>query len=332
MDQPAAELSPRISQPPVELRTQILRQGPWIQLGYPDGFAVTRLRVRYPGLPAALRGLRIIHLSDLHARRGWWRAYDELIELVNRSADLVVFTGDLVDDKRDYRPALPIIQRLLRGFQTRLGTFSILGNHDGSLPAAHLPPLGVHFIDGKYMRFQVDSAEIELIGLPGVHRQDMDPRSLLNLPPRTPGVPRFILSHYPDQVLLTRPLRPDLYLTGHTHGGQICLPGGLPIFRHDSLPARLCTGVHRFADTWLIVNRGIGFSGPRVRLFCPAEVIQIVLEDALGSEDITNAGQNAPLPAGPPGDNPPATSSPRNRACPPGTSPVHRPSTTHPSV
>jgi len=288
MDQPAAEQSTRIFQPTVQLRTQILRPGPWVQLGYPDGFALTRLHVQFPSLPAALRGLRIFHLSDFHARRGWWRAYDELIELVNQSADLVLFTGDMVDDKRDYRPALPTIQRLLRGFSTRLGTYIILGNHDGSLLAPHLPPLGVVCIDARYFRLSVDSAQIELIGLPGVHRQDLDPQSLINLPPRTPNTPRLVLSHYPDQVLLTRNLHPDLYLTGHTHGGQICLPGGLPILRHDSLPGRLCTGIHPFADTWLVVNRGFGFSGPRVRLFCPAEVIQIVLEDA--GENTINAG------------------------------------------
>jgi predicted MPP superfamily phosphohydrolase len=306
MDQPAAERSIPTPQPPIELRTQVLRPGPWIQLGYPNGFAFKRLSIRYPRLPAALRGLRIVHLSDFHARRGWWRAYDELIELVNQSADLVLFTGDLVDDKRDYRPALPTIQRLLSGFRARLGVYIILGNHDGSLLSAHLPPLGVCYIDGKYVRLPVGSDGVELIGLPGVHRHDLDPHSLINLPKRQPDTPRLILSHYPDQVLLTRNLQPDLYLTGHTHGGQICLPGGLPILRHDSLPARLCTGIHRFADTWMVVNRGFGFSGPRVRLFCPAEVIQIVLEDAAATS--TDDGRNAPLPAGPPGGNPPASS------------------------
>jgi len=280
MDQPAAEPATSILPSKVELRTQILRRGPWIQLGYPDGFAQTRLHVQIPCLPSPIQGLRIIHLSDFHARRGWWKAYDELIHWVNESGDLVLFTGDLIDDKRDYRPALPTIQRLLRGFRTRLGTYIILGNHDGSLVAPHLPPLGVNCIDGQYMRLAVDSAEIELIGLPGVHRRDLDPQALFNLPPRTMGVPRLILAHYPDQIRLVRPLHPDLYLTGHTHGGQVCLPGGWPILRHDSLPARLCTGVHCHEQTWLIVNRGFGFSGPRVRLFCPAEAIQIVLENA----------------------------------------------------
>lgn len=279
MDQPADKPSPHLPKPPVKLRRHIIRRGPWIQLGYPDGFAMTRLHVHFPGLPGDLRGLRIVHLSDLHARRGWWRAYDQLIQWVNESADLVLFTGDLVDDKRDYRPALPTIQRLLSGFRTRLGTYIILGNHDGSLVAPHLPPLGVNCIDGQYIRLQIDSASIELIGLPGVHRMDLDPQALLNLPTRTPHTPRLILAHYPDQIRLTRSLRPDLYLTGHTHGGQVCLPGGIPIIRHDSLPKSYCSGIHPFENAWLIANRGIGFSGPRVRLFCPAEVIQIILEN-----------------------------------------------------
>ena len=88
---------------------------------------------------------------------------------------------------------------------------------------------------------------------------------------------RIVLSHYPDHLLRTRHLHPDLFLCGHTHGGQVCLPGGYPILRHDSSPRRLCTGIHWIERTWMVVNRGFGFSGMPVRLFCPAEVLDLRL-------------------------------------------------------
>jgi hypothetical protein len=77
-------------------------------------------------------------------------------------------------------------------------------------------------------------------------------------------------------------LTPDLFLAGHTHGGQICLPGRIPIIRHDSLARRFWLGIHRVHGTWLVVNRGIGFSTAlQLRLFCPAEVVEIRLRRAL---------------------------------------------------
>jgi predicted MPP superfamily phosphohydrolase len=69
----------------------------------------------------------------------------------------------------------------------------------------------------------------------------------------------------------------DICLAGHTHGGQICWPDGSPLFRQDTLPPTMCTGVHRINDTWMIVNRGIGAAGLKMRLFCPPHAVQITL-------------------------------------------------------
>ena len=72
-------------------------------------------------------------------------------------------------------------------------------------------------------------------------------------------------------------MAPDIILSGHTHGGQICLPGQIPIIKHTTLPARYVTGVHRFGDMWLVIGRGFGFATWQLRVFCPAEVIELTL-------------------------------------------------------
>ncbi len=56
------------------------------------------------------------------------------------------------------------------------------------------------------------------------------------------------------------------------------MPGGIPIIKHDTLPRRHCSGVHRFGDSWLVVSRGMGFSSYPIRIFCPAEVVEVVIK------------------------------------------------------
>jgi hypothetical protein len=71
----------------------------------------------------------------------------------------------------------------------------------------------------------------------------------------------------------------DVVFTGHTHGGQVCLPGGWPPITHDLLTRRFSSGLHRFeGNFWLSVSRGCGFSKYPIRLFCPAEVIELLLQ------------------------------------------------------
>ena len=72
-------------------------------------------------------------------------------------------------------------------------------------------------------------------------------------------------------------LQPDLYLAGHTHGGQICLPNERAILTHDSLPRTMCKGAHEINGTCLVVGRGFGFTTIPVRAFAPAEVVEVRL-------------------------------------------------------
>lgn len=232
------------------------------------------------GLPAALDGFRIVHLADFHCRRGWDPACDDLItRLKANPPDLILFAGDFVESKRDARPALPTVRRIFTQLTSRLGTFAILGNHDGDLVGAGLAGCNLTLIDHRRVVMETSEAAIELIGLPGVDRQDLDEAWVGSLGKKKPNSVRIVLCHFPDVLPRVMQLEPDLYLTGHTHGGQVCLPGGLPIIRHDSLPRRYCTGIHRAFGTVLVANRGFGFSSPlKLRVNCPAEVVEIVLK------------------------------------------------------
>jgi uncharacterized protein len=258
---------------------QPMAPGPWIQIGSARGFDWTRVTLPIAGLSPALDGLRILHLTDMHARRFWDPAYDDLIAGVAKSPpDFLLFTGDFVDAKHDFQPALPTVGRLFSALSARLGKFAILGNHDSDLVGAAAGAWGVTMLDQRRLVVQSPHAAVELIGLPGVSREDLKPRFIKSLPPKQPGMCRIALSHFPDMIRRTPSLCPDLYLCGHTHGGQVCLPNGRPLVSHDSLPRRFSRGIHFAYATWIVTNRGLGFSSYiTMRLFCPAEVIEITL-------------------------------------------------------
>jgi predicted MPP superfamily phosphohydrolase len=252
--------------------------GPWLQFRVPRGFEWNRYTLPIAGLPPELEGLRVAQVTDLHLRKFWSGVYDELIERVRQeSPDLIVITGDFVDHKRKPLPAIPTVRRLVSQLKAPFGCFGILGNHDRHGMASHLGGLGMVLLQNESRVIEINGAGLELLALPGVDRKELTPAVLNSYPARRFGVPRLILAHFPDHLRMATLLRPDIYFAGHTHGGQICLPGGFPPIRHDSLPRHLCKGVHRVADTWLVISRGLGFTGLPFRVFCPAEVIELTL-------------------------------------------------------
>ncbi len=253
-------------------------RGPWIQVGMPGHFVWTRAGVPLRALPPSLNGLRILHLSDLHLGRKWGRPYDEFLAKIQQNPpDLILFTGDFVEDRYDHRGALPTVLKFLAGLRASVGIYAIFGNHDPDVMFPYLRDTGINFITHQRVVVQTHGGLVELIGFPGQARHDLDPDFVAGLPPREGGVPRIILSHYPDLLGAAMPLDPDLYLCGHTHGGQICLPNGWPGLTHDGMPRHLSKGIHRVGQTWYAVSNGFGFTGVSVRLFCPAEVVEFVL-------------------------------------------------------
>lgn len=251
---------------------------PWLQTSRSPRFDWSRHDLPIADLPPSLAGLRIVHLTDLHALPAWRAAYDRLIARLSADPpDLLVITGDVVEDKFDHRPALPTVERLMRAIAPlpRLGAWAIVGNHDGDLLAPRLPGWGMSVLDGRLARLTAaEGTAVELLGLRGVDRRDLSPDWIVSLPPKPPGAVRLALSHYPDQVRRLASFAPDVTFAGHTHGGQVCLPGGRPILTHDSLPRAMSHGVHRHGGGWLVVGRGFGFSKYPVRAFCPAEVVE----------------------------------------------------------
>lgn len=260
------------------------RFAPWLQIGAIHRYGWSRHVLPIGGLPPALNGFRILHFSDLHLCPDRWHpGLDRVVEQVQHDEpDLICITGDFIDDRHDPRPAATLVERFTTQLRARLGIFAILGNHDGDLLGPRMPNWGVRLITGERIELQTETGGVvELIGLAGVHREDLFLETFTHrLSNKRAGSLRITLSHYPDALPRLEALRTDLFLAGHTHGGQICLPGGVPLLTHDALPRRYSRGVHRIDSSWVSISRGMGYTNQPMRLFAPAEVVELQIAAA----------------------------------------------------
>jgi uncharacterized protein len=248
--------------------------------------SVGTVHVGMPGLPSALHGLRIAHITDLHIgpnlRAPRLRA---LVERVNATRpDLIAITGDIFDYDPSY---IEEGCRELARLHAPHGCYAILGNHDLYTGAQRVADglkqlTSIHVLRDAWTRIEIQSEPFYLLGLedPGVGLADRGIRSpaLERLVREIPvAAPRLLLVHRPNYLPQIADLKLPIALAGHTHGGQVSLPR--PIHQHNV--ARLTTpwtrGLFELGETQLYVNRGLGVSGVKARLNCPREIALITL-------------------------------------------------------
>lgn len=242
-----------------------------------------RVRVNVPGWAGKLR---IAHLSDLHIERLTRR--DEAMIATVRAAqpDLLLLTGDYISiDWRDDKSlaALHEVLSALGSIPTRYGTFASRGNVD--LPDdtyAAFAETGIRLLENETVRFCAEDQPVELVAVTcqrGHHwwnDSDAFAATLAAAGPKAPGTLRVLLYHTPDMIAEAGAGDVDLYLCGHTHGGQIRLPGLGAVFSSSRFGRRYDRGLHRLPHGGAIyTTTGIGLEGmglPRARFFCPPEV------------------------------------------------------------
>ncbi len=258
------------------LGTALAVYGLWVE---PHRIGITRQTLRStklkPGAP-----LRVMHLGDLHVERLTDRER-RLVELVAAERpDLIVCSGDLINysyahDREAWSACRWVFERLA----APLGTFVVSGSH----PADHDESVAwiVSGTKARWLRDERVTVEhhgqaLDVIGLHCTHRPFLErPRlEALLSPPRA----RFtlLLYHTPDLAPDAAELGIDWMLSGHTHGGQIRLPGFGALATASLYGKAFEMGRYAIGDMTLYVTRGIGLEGsaaPRVRLFCPPEVI-----------------------------------------------------------
>ncbi len=253
----------------------------------PNQPELVKVEMALPRLPAAFDGFRIAQLSDFH--------YDAVfsvvpiraaIEMVNQiSPDLVVLTGDFVTasywkprraDRNSARVAGPCAS-LLSGLRSRLGSVAVLGNHDvhtdPDFVTEALHAHGIMVLRNGSRAFEQDGARLWFCGL-----DSLDGRPNLGVAMR--GIPSheavILLVHEPDFADTAFRYAFDLQLSGHSHGGQIWLPGiGAPWL--PPFARKYPRGQYQVGPLPLYTNIGLGTIRLPVRLNCPPEVTLVTL-------------------------------------------------------
>lgn len=265
--------------------------------------SVEKLTVNIAGLPASLQNTKLVHMSDLHydGKRLSEKMLEQAIAVSNEAEpDLVLLTGDYVTD--DPSPIHQLVLRL-KHLQSRAGVYAVLGNHDLHYSRSKAEvTAALDSIDIKVLWNEIAyplGKELPLVGLADYWSREFKPKDVMNqLDGATPCI---VLSHNPDTAEILQKWRVDLQLSGHTHGGQIVLPGIGPVVMYykqavRKLPRKLwrwipflradCSkvvkhwewaqGFHKVGTNQLYINRGLGTYAPG-RLFCPPEVTVITL-------------------------------------------------------
>lgn len=253
----------------------------------PNRLAVRRYALAIKNLPPEFAGLRIVHLSDTHY--GPYVTLGQIQAAIDQAnalkPDLVFLTGDYVlDSPRFIEEGIAIFG----GLKPRHGMLAVLGNHDhweGAEPVRDgLRKLGAHLLDnqrlfltpsGKFTDKEPTEPSLALCGVGDYWEDTMDFEAVLSN--FSPNTPRLVLSHNPDSAdLIPKELRCDALFCGHTHGGQINLPG----FPNMSpVKNKLYTGGKCDGPTCPVyVSRGVGMSVLPYRLNVPPEISLFTLE------------------------------------------------------
>lgn len=235
----------------------------------------TRVRTCYqtwhlPSLPEAFDGLRLLHLSDLHVDM-YPATLHAIIETVrNVDYDLCVMTGDYrgrtfgdidscIDGMRQLRTHL------------RSPIYAVLGNHDSIAMLPALEALDIRLLMNEHCLLERDGQRLQLAGIDDAHFFRVDDIQQAINSDISPSL-RILLSHTPEVFREAAAAGVDLFLCGHTHGGQICLPGGIPLTLDARCPRFVGKGRWEYAGMQGYTSVGAGSSVVSLRLNCPPEI------------------------------------------------------------
>lgn len=236
---------------------------------------LTELTVSLPDLPADFDGYRILHLTDLHLDNIEGTAAVTAERVAEVESDLCVITGDIRDNI--HAPVLPLIERLghvVSSVRASDGVLSVLGNHDSAAMVSPMESLGVRVLLNETVSLSRGSDVMHITGLDDVHRFHTEAaHAALDAAPDGFCI---ALVHSPGAVDQAA-RRHRLYLTGHTHGGQICLPSRRPIATGLKKCSESDSGVWRQGNMVGYTSRGIGTSVLPFRMYCPGEIALVTL-------------------------------------------------------
>lgn len=221
-------------------------------------------------LPRSLDGFTILHISDPHLDLSP-DIPEVLIDRVHAlDYDLCVLTGDYrMQTFGSCAPALAAMARVRASLKAPV--YAVLGNHDSIRMVPGLEALGIRVLLNESVALEAGGVTLHLAGIEDAHYYRLHDfaKAMGSIPP---GVFAILLSHTPETYRHAAQAGFKLMLSGHTHGGQICLPGGFPLITDADCPRRYVKGPWRYQELVGYTSVGSGSSIVDLRLNCPPEV------------------------------------------------------------
>lgn len=256
-----------------------------------DAYVVEPLLVRTTELSLAFADLdpdappvRVVHLTDTHIERSSYREASVLQKVRALQPDIIVLTGDYLNLSRlDDPVSAEHFRQFVSQLHAPYGIYAVRGSVEPT-PASMdrlVEGTGVIWLEQETVTVDVRGQQIALSGVACSHRPEVDAARLKQA---LDGIPddafSLLLYHSPDLIAQAAARHVDLYLSGHTHGGQLRLPFYGAIVTGSLLGKRSESGLYTYDDTTLYVSRGIGFEGgsmPRARFLCQPEIVSLEL-------------------------------------------------------
>jgi predicted MPP superfamily phosphohydrolase len=227
--------------------------------------------ITLPNLPRAFDGFTLLQLTDLHVDMN--REFVQVLIAAVRSLDydLCVLTGDYrARTFGSFAATLDGLKQLRAHLRDTV--YAVLGNHDSIRMVPGMEAMGYRLLLNESVQIVRDGQAIFLAGIDDAHYYRMENfhRAAHDIPAEAVSI---LLSHTPEAYRHATYAGFNLMLSGHTHGGQICLPGGVPIITDADCPRALARGAWRYQDLIGYTSVGAGSCIVDVRLNCPPEIV-----------------------------------------------------------
>jgi len=228
-------------------------------------------------LPRAFDGFTIGYMSDLHID-GMPGLEESVARMVSRlDLDLCVFGGDYRNELTGpNRPVMSALRTIVEAARVREGLVGVLGNHDDGHMVAPLEAMGIRMLINERVMIERGGERLQLIGTDDVHYYYTE-AALHALEPANDAF-TVALVHSAELFDVAAECGVDLYLCGHTHAGQIALPGGRPVFRHLKVGRQFATGHWTHRGMQGVTSSGVGTSAIPVRYNTRGEVLVVTLK------------------------------------------------------